>query len=100
MSRTPHTVLAALLVVVLSTATAASATARPWPGDPVPDALPGPEVVDPATTGTPALWLLLVVAAATALVVGTAAYVAGSRRPQQIVRQDEPSLEVSEAALG
>jgi hypothetical protein len=88
-------------MLAFSMATAASASARLWPGDPVPEPAPAAEVIDTAATGTPALWLLLLVAAATALVVGSAAYVAGSRRrDRQEHREEERSLEVSAAALG
>ena len=100
MSRIARIVLAAVLMVSISTATAASASARLWPGDPVPEPAPAAEVIGSAATGTPALWLVLLVAAATALVVGSAAYVVGSRRRDRQEGREEASLEVSAAALG
>ncbi len=99
MSPIPRTPVVLLLMVAISAATAASAAARPWPGDPVPDSLPA-SVIDQGTTGASPLWLFLLVAAATGLVVGAAAYVAGSRRRDVEQPGEAPSLEVSNVALG
>ena len=99
MSRIPHTGLALLLTALISAATAASAAARPWPGNPVPNTLPPAEVIDPATTGPAPLWLFVLVVAATSLLVGAAAYVAGTRRRDAAKPGEAPSPQVSEVAL-
>jgi len=99
-SRIPRTGLVILLTAFISAAAAASAAARPWPGDPVPNTLPPTEVIDQVTTGTSPLWLFVLVAAATSLLVGTAAYFAGSRRREAAKPGGVPSTQVSEVALG
>lgn len=100
MSRIPRTGLVLLLTALISAATAASAAARPWPGDPVPNTLPPTEVIDQATTGTSPLWLFVLVAAATSLLVGAAAYFAGSRRRDAAKPGGVPSPQIREVALG
>lgn len=99
MSRTPRTTLLVLLAGAMSLAAAATASARPWPGNPA----PAPEeaaAVDQAVTGASPLWHFLVVAAVTSLLVGTAAYLTASRRPDRGGPQPAASAGVAGAPLG
>ncbi len=98
MSRIPRTTLLLVLATVASVATATTAAARDWPGDPVPDPAPASPVIDQVPAATP-MWHFIVVAALAALVVGIAAYVAGSRTRRGRLAGDPASVDVSAASV-